>query len=120
MRRVTAISAPPRSANPRGRRGLSLLVLSGLSAIIVLHRRFARGSSRLAQRQGTGLRSKKTPSHAASSKRKQRRPRHAIGRSTASNRHPERSRGLLASIHRKPGVQGGAAPHRARQGYALL
>src|SRR5436305_1697643 len=59
MRRVTAISAPPRSATPRGRRALSLLVLSGLSAIIVLHRRFARGSSRLAQRQGTGLRSKK-------------------------------------------------------------
>src|SRR5262245_10898463 len=37
MRRVAAISAPPRSANPRGRRALSLLVLSGLSAIIALH-----------------------------------------------------------------------------------
>jgi hypothetical protein len=31
-----------------------LLVLSGLSAIIVLHCRPARGSSRPAQRQGTG------------------------------------------------------------------
>src|SRR6266511_1336615 len=38
MRRVAAISAPLRSANPRGRRALSLLVLSGLSAIIVPHR----------------------------------------------------------------------------------
>src|ERR687887_2120561 len=38
MRRVAAISVPLRSANPRGRRALSLLVLSGLSAIIVPHR----------------------------------------------------------------------------------
>src|SRR5262245_8252050 len=38
MCRVAAISAPLRSANPRGRRALSLLVLSGLSAIIVPHR----------------------------------------------------------------------------------
>src|SRR5260370_9009648 len=53
MRRVAAISAPPRSANPRGRRALSLLVLSGLSAIIALHCRPAGGSSRPAQRQGT-------------------------------------------------------------------
>src|SRR5438105_14721866 len=34
MRRVAAISAAPRSAKPRGRRALSLLVFSGLSAII--------------------------------------------------------------------------------------
>src|SRR4029450_5300104 len=34
MRRVAAISAPLRSANPRGRRGLSLLDFSGLSVII--------------------------------------------------------------------------------------
>src|ERR1700741_5202855 len=53
MRRVAAISAPPRSATPRGRRALSLLVLSGLSAIIALHCRPAGGSSRPAQRQGT-------------------------------------------------------------------
>src|SRR5215471_5083669 len=53
MRRVAAISAPLRSANPRGRRALSLLVLSGLSAIIALHCRPAGGSSRPAQRQGT-------------------------------------------------------------------
>src|SRR5262252_9211092 len=53
MRRVAAISAPPRSASPRGRRALSLLVLSGLSAIIALHCRPAGGSSRPAQRQGT-------------------------------------------------------------------
>src|ERR1700751_782056 len=53
MRRVAAISAPPRSANPRGRRALSLLVLSGLSAIIALHCRPAGGSIRPAQRQWT-------------------------------------------------------------------
>src|SRR6516162_10178851 len=53
MRRVAAISAPPRSASPRGRRALSLLVLSGLSRIIALHCRPAGGSSRLTQRQGT-------------------------------------------------------------------
>src|SRR5262245_47366662 len=53
MRHVAAISAPPRSASPRGRRALSLLVLSGLSAIIALHCRPAGGSSRLRQRQGT-------------------------------------------------------------------
>src|SRR6516162_10163189 len=53
MRRVAAISAPPRSASPRGRRALSLLVLSGLSAIIALYCRPAGGSSRLTQRQGT-------------------------------------------------------------------
>src|SRR5262249_12126533 len=53
MRRVAAISAPPRSAKPRGRRALSLLVLSGLSAIIALHCRPAGGSSRPGRRQGT-------------------------------------------------------------------
>src|SRR5499427_6747495 len=72
MRRVAAISAPPRSASPRGRRALSLLVLSGLSAIIALHCRPACGSSRSAQRQGT-------------------RPGTQHGRHTA--RHPESSKG---------------------------
>src|SRR6266699_2698840 len=67
MRRVAAISAPPRSANPRGRRALSLLVLSGLSAIIALHCRPAGGSSRLTQRQGTRRGTQQgTPSSAAS------------------------------------------------------
>src|SRR6516164_3432164 len=67
MRRVAAISAPPRSANPRGRRALSLLVLSGLSAIIALHCRPAGGSSRPAQRQGTPRGTHQgTPSSAAS------------------------------------------------------
>src|SRR5258705_2860939 len=53
MRRVAAISPPPRSASPRGRRALSLLVLSDLSAIIALHCRTAGGSSRVTQRQET-------------------------------------------------------------------
>src|SRR5262249_24182409 len=67
MRRVAAISAPPRSAKPRGRRALSLLVLSGLSAIIALHCRPAGGSSRPAQRQGTPRGTHQgTPSSAAS------------------------------------------------------
>src|SRR5690242_17530544 len=36
--RLAAISAGPMSARPRGRRALSLLDFSGLSAIVVLHR----------------------------------------------------------------------------------
>src|SRR5262249_50341040 len=67
MRRVAAISAPPRSASARGRRALSLWVLSGLSAIIALHCRPAGGSSRPAQRQGTHPRMRQgTPANAAS------------------------------------------------------
>src|SRR6202051_2880769 len=38
MRRVAAISAGPMSARPRGRRALSLLDLSDLSFIVMLHR----------------------------------------------------------------------------------
>src|SRR5262249_14118081 len=76
MRRVAAISAPPRSANPRGRRALSLLVLSGLSAIIALHCRSAGGSSRPAQRQGT-RRERTKRRHRARHHREQQR-RHAM------------------------------------------
>src|ERR1700689_4649656 len=59
MRRVAAISAGPRSASPRGSLALSLLLFSGLlglSAISVYIGEGQGGSSRSAQRQGSGHR----------------------------------------------------------------
>src|SRR5258708_27626725 len=108
MRRVAAISDGPRSVSPRGSLALSLLVLSdllGLSAIWVyiatvgLVAAAPRSGKRVMQRQGSD---------------------HVTGADAESERRSQRSRSLLAAVHAEPGVQGRAAPLRARQGHALL
>src|SRR2546423_13126831 len=114
MRRVAAISAPPRSANPRGRRALSLLVLSGLSAIIALQcPRVVAASLRSGKGRKKGPKTHRCravergvedDSNGDSA--------NANGTSTASERRPQRPRSLLDSVHAQSGVQGGAALHR--------
>src|SRR3954468_407790 len=64
MRRVAAISAGPRSPRPRGRRALSLLDLSDLSAIIAQ----PRGARLVAAAPGSGKASITAPHRASSRK----------------------------------------------------
>src|SRR6185295_4184881 len=107
MRRVAAISAPARSANPRGRRALSLLVLSGLSAIIALHCPRVVAASLLSGK-GRKIHCCRAVEHGVEDNSK-RRQRHANRTSAASTRRPQRTRSLLDSVQAETRVQGGAA-----------
>src|SRR3954451_3818692 len=101
MRRVAAISAGPRSPRPRGRRALSLLDLSDLSAIIAQ----PRGARLVAAAPGSGKASITAPHRAP-----QQENIHAIATSAQSGRRSQRPRSLLAAVHIEPRIQGLPAP----------
>src|SRR5580700_6952600 len=98
MRRVAAISAGPRSASPRGRRALSLLVLSGLLGLSAISVYIA--TVRLVAAAlwcGKRAAKKSEPSKGVID--------HVIGADRAIKRHSQRSRSLLAPVHPQPGLQ---------------
>src|ERR1700748_3314249 len=94
MRRLPAISAGPMSTSPRGRRALSLLDLSDLSAIVCYIEVGRLVSSRPRQRQGNTKGHRTNGPHIGS----------------ALRHRPQRSRILLDAVHGKPRLQEGAAP----------